>query len=110
MYNTEWMEEQQNEKEKWRAREYIGLLSISYGIRFSTSDTAVGTVTSYGLDDRGVGVCSSAREIYFSLLQRVMAGSWVHLVSRSVDIGSLLPWRQATGTLAWAVAAPWCWG
>jgi hypothetical protein len=105
MYNTEWMEEQQNEKEKWHAREYIALLSISYGIRFSTRDTAVGTVTTYGLDDRGIGVSSSAGERDFSLIQRVMAGPWVHLVPWSVDTGRLLPWRQATGKLAWPFAA-----
>jgi hypothetical protein len=92
------MDEQQNEKEKRQTREYIALLSISYGIRFSTTDTAIGIVTSYGLDDRGIEVCSSARKRHFSLLQRVMDGSWVHPVSWSVDIGSLLPWRQATGT------------
>ena len=73
MYNTEWMEEQLNDKEKWRAREYIALLSISYSIHCSTKNTAVGVVTCYGLVGRGIGVCFSAGERHFFLLQRVMA-------------------------------------
>jgi hypothetical protein len=55
MCSTEWMEEQQNEKGKWRAREYIALLSAFGSIHISNRDTSNDIVTSSGVPRGGLG-------------------------------------------------------
>jgi hypothetical protein len=54
-------------------------------------DGAVGIMTGYGLDDRGVGVRAPVRGI-FSLFRVVYFGSEAQSAFYSVDKGALSPW------------------
>jgi hypothetical protein len=58
---------------------------------------AVGTVTAYGLDDRGVGVRVPVGS-KFSLLHIVQTGSRIHPASYSMGTGVSFPGGKAAGS------------
>jgi hypothetical protein len=56
-----------------------------------STESVVGIATSYGLDDRGVGV------LEYSLLQIVQTGSEVHPTSYPMGTGGSFPGGKAVG-------------
>jgi hypothetical protein len=59
--------------------------------------SAVGIVTAYGLDDRGVGVRVPVGS-GFSLLHIVQTGSGAHAASYPMGTGGSFPGGKAAGT------------
>jgi hypothetical protein len=68
----------------------------TYIISMRSRDSIVGIASSYGLDDRGVGVRVPASQ-EFSLLHVVQTGSGVHPTSYSMGKGGLSPGGKAAG-------------
>jgi hypothetical protein len=65
--------------------------------RFKSRDSSVGIATSYGLDDRGVGVRVLVGQ-KFSLLHLVQTGSWVHPTSYPMGTEGVLLGGKAAGS------------
>jgi hypothetical protein len=65
-------------------------------------DSVVGITTSYGLDDRRVGVRVL---VEFSLLQIVQTGSEFHPTSYTMDTGGSFPGGKATGAWSWPLTS-----
>jgi hypothetical protein len=57
--------------------------------------SSVSTVSSYGLDDRAIGIRSPAGAEDFSSILCVQTGSWTHPASCTMDTGGPFPGGKA---------------